>query len=189
MPCRLPVCSSLSSSNGMLTAATVASRLIAIRISARLRAADAALRVTDLITSTSVCEFGRSGSLPPVSRQSHHTDTSARAAVIRPRTAALQLHYRDPQTPVCAQNPYAAPRRHRELLTMVGASALISLPLFAVTAVAELSLPTEVAGIRLPSSAVARAAAQFSHDSCPGYLFNHCMRTYLFGARYCNTRI
>lgn len=44
------------------------------------------------------------------------------------------------------------------------------------------ALPTEVAGIRLPQSALARAAAEFSLDHCPPYLFNHCMRTFLFGA-------
>ena len=41
---------------------------------------------------------------------------------------------------------------------------------------------TEVAGIRLPQSPLARAAAEFSRAHCPDYLFNHCMRTFLFGA-------
>ena len=44
------------------------------------------------------------------------------------------------------------------------------------------SLATEVAGIRLPQSPLARAAAEFSRAHCPDYLFNHCMRTFLFGA-------
>ena len=44
------------------------------------------------------------------------------------------------------------------------------------------SLATEVAGIRLPQSPLARAAAGFSRAHCPDYLFNHCMRTFLFGA-------
>jgi len=43
-------------------------------------------------------------------------------------------------------------------------------------------LPTEVAGIKLPHSAIALKAAQFSRSHCPDYLFNHCMRTFLFGA-------
>lgn len=43
-------------------------------------------------------------------------------------------------------------------------------------------LPTEVAGIRIPKSAAARKAAQFARTSCPPFLFNHCMRTFLFGA-------
>jgi hypothetical protein len=44
------------------------------------------------------------------------------------------------------------------------------------------SVATEVAGIRLPQSALARATAEFSRSHCPEYLFNHCMRTFLFGA-------
>jgi hypothetical protein len=43
-------------------------------------------------------------------------------------------------------------------------------------------LPTEVAGIKLPRSNLATKAAQFSRGHCPDYLFNHCMRTFLFGA-------
>ena len=43
-------------------------------------------------------------------------------------------------------------------------------------------LPTEVAGIKLPRSSVARKAMEFSRVQCPPFLFNHCMRTYLFGA-------
>jgi HD domain len=45
-----------------------------------------------------------------------------------------------------------------------------------------LALPAEVAGIKLPQSAIAQTAAQFSRSQCPDYLFNHCMRTFLFGA-------
>jgi len=47
---------------------------------------------------------------------------------------------------------------------------------------AQTGVPSEVAGIKLPQSGVARAAAQFSRSHCPDYLFNHCMRTFLFGA-------
>jgi hypothetical protein len=43
-------------------------------------------------------------------------------------------------------------------------------------------LPREVAGVTLPRSAVAVQAAQFARRSCPQFLFNHCMRTFLFGA-------
>jgi hypothetical protein len=45
-----------------------------------------------------------------------------------------------------------------------------------------MATPTEVAGIKLPQSTVAQSAAQFSRSHCPDYLFNHCMRTFLFGA-------
>lgn len=43
-------------------------------------------------------------------------------------------------------------------------------------------LPREVAGIRLPDSSAAMAAADLSRAACPAFLFNHCMRTFLFGA-------
>ncbi len=44
------------------------------------------------------------------------------------------------------------------------------------------SLPTEVAGVKLPRSSAAIRAGDLSRRSCPEFLFNHCMRTYLFGA-------
>jgi hypothetical protein len=43
-------------------------------------------------------------------------------------------------------------------------------------------LPAEVAGIALPRSELAVAAAAFARQHCPDFLFNHCLRTYLFGA-------
>jgi hypothetical protein len=46
---------------------------------------------------------------------------------------------------------------------------------------AESELPSEVAGIRLPRSALALKAQQFARQKCPPFLFNHCMRTFLFG--------
>src|SRR5215813_1547286 len=46
------------------------------------------------------------------------------------------------------------------------------------------ALPSEVAGIRLPNSPLAQRAIALSRKTCPPYLFNHCMRTYLFGALY-----
>jgi hypothetical protein len=49
-------------------------------------------------------------------------------------------------------------------------------------AVMRSDLPTEVAGIPIPRSNVALRAAEFARRSCPEYLFNHCMRTFLFGA-------
>jgi HD domain len=60
--------------------------------------------------------------------------------------------------------------------TLAGLAALLVAP------AARSTLPTEVAGIRLPGSALARASAEFSRGHCPEYLYNHCMRTFLFGA-------
>jgi len=44
------------------------------------------------------------------------------------------------------------------------------------------SLPSIVAGIEIPRSRVARAAVILSRKACPEVLFNHCMRTFVFGA-------
>ena len=63
------------------------------------------------------------------------------------------------------------------------AVSVAAMPWAARLAEAEASanLPREVAGIPIPTSNVAVRAAQFARRSCPEYLFNHCMRTYLFG--------
>ncbi len=45
-----------------------------------------------------------------------------------------------------------------------------------------MALPESVAGISMPSTAMAQAAASLAFDASPTPLFNHCMRTYLFGA-------
>ena len=60
--------------------------------------------------------------------------------------------------------------------------ALAGLAALLVAPPARSALPSEVAGIRLPQSALARATADFSRSHCPEYLYNHCMRTFLFGA-------
>ena len=39
-----------------------------------------------------------------------------------------------------------------------------------------------MAGVKLPRTPRALAAAAYARASCPDYLFNHCMRTFLFGA-------
>jgi HD domain len=44
------------------------------------------------------------------------------------------------------------------------------------------ALPSEVAGIRLVDSEIARKAIELSRESCDPYLFNHAVRTFLFGA-------
>jgi HD domain len=43
-------------------------------------------------------------------------------------------------------------------------------------------LPRDVAGVRLPDSPLATASADLARAACPPFLFNHCMRTFLFGA-------
>ncbi len=70
--------------------------------------------------------------------------------------------------------------QRRELLKRTGALILLAQPLLRAVRASE--LPAEVAGVRLPRSPLALSAAAFARESCPDYLFNHCMRTYLFGA-------
>lgn len=43
-------------------------------------------------------------------------------------------------------------------------------------------LPASVAGIRIPDTQLTREAVEFARSSCPETLFNHVMRTFLFGA-------
>lgn len=42
--------------------------------------------------------------------------------------------------------------------------------------------PSVVAGVRLVDSEIARRATELSRTVCPPYLFNHAVRTYLFGS-------
>jgi hypothetical protein len=44
------------------------------------------------------------------------------------------------------------------------------------------ALPREVAGITIPDSPLAVQALEYARRSCPEFLFNHCLRTFLFGA-------
>jgi hypothetical protein len=74
----------------------------------------------------------------------------------------------------CSADSLPLIRRRQALLGLAG--LLVAAPLLGAT------LPTEVAGIKLPRSALASKAAEFSRSHCPDYLFNHCMRTFLFGA-------
>ena len=73
------------------------------------------------------------------------------------------------------ENPMTPDRRSM----LLGLTSLLCLPQLAV---AGSEIPLEVAGIRLPRSSAARKAVQFTRANCPPYLFNHCLRTYLFGA-------
>jgi hypothetical protein len=52
----------------------------------------------------------------------------------------------------------------------------------------EVALPAEVAGIALPQTPLARRAAAFVHQAEPEFLFNHSVRTYVFGALRLNAR-
>ena len=45
-------------------------------------------------------------------------------------------------------------------------------------------LPRQVAGVDIPSSRYAVLVADYARRQQPDFLFNHCMRTFLFGALY-----
>ena len=70
--------------------------------------------------------------------------------------------------------------QRRQLLQCAGALVLLHSGLGRRVYAAD--LPAEVAGVRLPRTPRALAAAEYARASCPDYLFNHCMRTFLFGA-------
>ncbi|HET9330659.1 MAG TPA: hypothetical protein VFO23_09050, partial [Steroidobacteraceae bacterium] len=68
--------------------------------------------------------------------------------------------------------------QRRELLRWAAALALLAQPALASFA----ALPAEVAGVRLPRTPRALRAAAFARAACPDFLFNHCLRSYVFGA-------
>jgi hypothetical protein len=72
--------------------------------------------------------------------------------------------------------------RRQALAGILCSLAAVAMPKGSAAIDTPSGLPAEVAGIKLPRSALARKAAQFSRAHCPDYLFNHCMRTFLFGA-------
>ncbi|MGH6872219.1 MAG: HD domain-containing protein [Rhizomicrobium sp.] len=72
--------------------------------------------------------------------------------------------------------PHCAPSRRRVLVFGVAALLLPALPVLAD------GLPAEVAGVAIPRTPLALKAAAYARQSYPDFLFNHCMRTFLFGA-------
>jgi hypothetical protein len=64
---------------------------------------------------------------------------------------------------------------------MGAGAALLAHPAFARAAGTSPDLPAEVAGVVIPRSGLARRAAGYARDACPEFLFNHCLRTYVFG--------
>jgi hypothetical protein len=85
--------------------------------------------------------------------------------------------------PIAIAHAVTSHQRQRRSLCLMALS-LGALPWTArVLATDETSgLPDQVAGVAIPRSRVAIRAAKFAQQSCPEFLFNHCMRTFLFGA-------
>src|SRR5688572_2453606 len=51
-----------------------------------------------------------------------------------------------------------------------------------------LVLPEAVAGIEFPRTTLARAAAQLAFEASPEVLYNHLLRSYVFGGLYLRTK-
>ena len=77
-------------------------------------------------------------------------------------------------------------RRRFVLAVVNGAAACINARALASVAAQEAysALPKSVAGVRLPDTPLALAAIDLARAACPPFLFNHCMRTYVFGALF-----
>ena len=87
---------------------------------------------------------------------------------------------------ICVRQPdgivKAKSLNRRALLMGAAAATLLTRIVRGSGSVSDVQLPVEVAGIPLPHSALALGAAAFARQSCPEFLFNHCMRTFIFGA-------
>jgi hypothetical protein len=79
-----------------------------------------------------------------------------------------------------AQIPASMDRR--TLLRMSAGAMLLARVGSVASSARRSTLPAEVAGITLPRSELALAATGFAQQNCPDFLFNHCMRTFTFGA-------
>ena len=79
----------------------------------------------------------------------------------------------------------------RHSLTRRGFLSLGAAALWMPRAIAEpsaIAVPREVAGVAMPHSPRAVLAAGYAKRRQPDFLFNHCMRTFVFGALYAGKR-
>ncbi len=78
------------------------------------------------------------------------------------------------------------PERRRFVIraSAVGVVSITAASLARIARATSVSLPRSVAGEPLPDTAVTRAAVDLASAAMPPFLFNHCMRTYVFGAIY-----
>jgi hypothetical protein len=67
-------------------------------------------------------------------------------------------------------------------MKVTGAAALLARIGLSATSAPQANPPAEVAGVTQPRSRLALAAAAYAQQNCPDFLFNHCMRTFTFGA-------
>jgi hypothetical protein len=87
---------------------------------------------------------------------------------------------------MCDQNIAKTDRRGvmRDMILLCGAAFLGSMGgARAAHSTSPLRLPKRVLGIRFPDTELARAAAVCAYLQSPPFLFNHCMRTYVFAGQ------
>jgi HD domain len=85
--------------------------------------------------------------------------------------------------PIAKARVVTSYQRQRRSLCFIGLSlGALSWTARGLAADETSGLPNEVAGVAIPRSSVAIRAAKFARHSCPEFLFNHCMGTFLFGA-------
>lgn len=71
------------------------------------------------------------------------------------------------------------------VVTLGGVAVSVSATVLArIAADAPRGVPAEVAAVQLPGSPLAMAAVTLARAACPSFLFNHCMRTFLFAAMF-----
>lgn len=87
----------------------------------------------------------------------------------------------------CEPSSIESPNR-RDVLACGLVATLYAMDTFAEPATRRADLPAAVAGVSIPRSHLSIKVAQFSRSVCPDYLFNHCMRTFLFGALYLQSK-
>jgi hypothetical protein len=104
---------------------------------------------------------------------------------IRPGLNAAALWTWLKMSPVRRVATAAAPDLGRRFVVAAFGGAAVSVTARLLAGVASeppTALPGEVAGVQLPASPLAMAAADLSRGASPPFLFNHCIRTFLFGA-------
>lgn len=86
-------------------------------------------------------------------------------------------------SPACATLAPDPGRRYFLLAVVNGVTVCVSAPMLALTVEqTSVALPKEVGGVPLPDTELAQAAVEVVRAASPAFLFNHSMRTYLFGA-------
>ena len=109
---------------------------------------------------------------------------SVRDYPIALRSAAYEDNSMSSNQQVGARSPVDAARRRFFQMPASGAAVAITSGVLARLVAAESTpgLPKNVAGVTLPDTPAALAAGDLARAACPAFLYNHCMRTFVFAA-------